>query len=97
DIRQAARDSFLRGGADALIVTGPGTGFAADPGRLEAVRAAVPEAPLWLGSGLTPENAGRYAPLCDAAIAGTWLHEGADLTAPLDVERVRRLVGAFGG
>ncbi|MFH1468561.1 MAG: BtpA/SgcQ family protein, partial [Pseudomonadota bacterium] len=46
DIRQAARDSFLRGGADALIVTGPGTGFAADPGRLEAVRAAVPEAPL---------------------------------------------------
>jgi len=97
DVGQAARDAYRRAGADVLIVTGAGTGIEADPARLTAVRAAVPEAPLWLGSGLTPANAACYSPLCDAAIAGTWLHRDADLAAPLCPDRVRRLVEAFLG
>lgn len=96
-IEQAARDAYHRGGADMLIVTGAGTGLAADPARLEAARQAVPAAPLWLGSGLTPANAARYRPHCDAAIVGTWLHRDAQLDQPLEVERVKRVVEAFGG
>jgi len=95
-IQQAARDVYHRGGADMLIVTGAGTGLAADPARLQAARQAVPEAPLWLGSGLTPENAALYRPHCDAAIVGTYLHRDGCLDEPLDVERVREVVGAFG-
>jgi membrane complex biogenesis BtpA family protein len=96
-IEQAARDTFHRGGADVLIVTGAGTGLATDPQRLAQARQAVPTAPLWLGSGLTPDNAARYRPHCDAAIVGTWLHRDADLTQPLEAARVRRVVEAFGG
>jgi membrane complex biogenesis BtpA family protein len=97
DIQQAARDTFHRGGADVLIVTGAGTGLAADPQRLASARQAVPGAPLWLGSGLTPDNAAAYRPHCDAAIVGTWLHRDADLSQPLEAARVRRVVEAFGG
>jgi membrane complex biogenesis BtpA family protein len=95
-IEQAARDGFHRGGADVLIITGAGTGLPADPARLEAVRAAVPEAPVWLGSGLNPDNAALYRPHCHAAIVGTWLHRQAQLHQPLELERVQRVVEAFG-
>jgi uncharacterized protein len=95
-IEQAARDAYHRAGADMLIVTGAGTGLAADPARLEAARQAVPSAPLWLGSGLTPANAALYRPHCDAAIVGTWLHRDAQLHLPLQPDRVRRVVDAFG-
>ena len=95
-IQQAARDAYHRAGADTLIVTGAGTGLAADPARLQAARLAVPEAPLWLGSGLTPDNASLYRPHCDAAIVGTYLHRDGRLDQPLEVGRVRAVVGAFG-
>ncbi len=94
-VEQAARDAFHRAGADMLIASGAGTGLPTDPARLAAVRQAVPTAPLWLGSGLTPDNAARYRPHCDAAIVGTWLHCDADLRQPLDVARVREVVAAF--
>ncbi len=93
--RQAARDTWQRGGADALIVTGPGTGLVADPARLRAVRAAVPQAPLWLGSGLTPANAEHYRLHCDAAIVGSFLHRDGQLHAPIDPQRVADVVQAF--
>jgi len=96
-LEQVAHDSFHRAGADALVVSGSGTGQPADPARLDAVRSAVPEAAIWLGSGLTPDNADLYRGRCDAAIVGTDLHRDRDLAAPLELERVRRVVGAFSG
>ena len=97
DIAQVAHDTFHRGGADVLIVTGVATGAEASPDRLQAVRTAVPGAPLWLGSGLTPSNATRYRHLVDAAIVGTWLHHDGNLDAPLDPERARAVVNAWNG
>ena len=61
------------------------------------VRHAVPDAPLWLGSGLTLENLGRYRALCDAFIVGTALHDSNDLLAPLDQGRVAAFVSALAG
>jgi len=97
DLTQVARDTWHRGCADALIITGSGTGRPTDPSDLVTVRDAVPECVLWLGSGLTPERARVVRRLMDGAIVGTWLHQDADLAAPLDVERVRRIVGALQG
>ncbi|MCB9680751.1 MAG: BtpA/SgcQ family protein [Alphaproteobacteria bacterium] len=86
-----AHDTWARGGADALIVTGTGTGRPTRPDDVATVRRAVPEAPIWLGSGLTPERADAVRDLVDGAIVGTWLHEDADLARPLDPARVRAL------
>ncbi len=92
-----ARDTWARGRADALILSGSGTGQPTCPDDLVRVRAAVPQAPLWIGSGLNPDTVPQLGPLADAAIVGTALHEGEKLDRPLDPERVRRMVELFGG
>jgi hypothetical protein len=90
-LEDVARDAWHRGRADALIVTGSGTGHPTNPDDLRRVRAAVPDARLWLGSGMTPSRCPELAPLLDGAIVGTWFHEDSDLTRPLSADRVRDL------
>ncbi len=92
-----ARDLIDRGGADALIVTGPATGAPADPDRLSAVRRAAADRPVLVGSGATPETIARILADADGAIVGTSLKEGGDPRAPVDVRRVRALVKAARG
>jgi uncharacterized protein len=96
-LEDVARDTWHRGRADALIITGSGTGRPTSADDLRRTRAAVPAAPLWIGSGLTAATIPTLGPLCDAAIVGTTLHEGERLDRPLDPERVRQVVELFGG
>ncbi|MGZ8732309.1 MAG: BtpA/SgcQ family protein [Thermoanaerobaculia bacterium] len=85
----SAKDLRLRGLADAIIVTGSETGAAADPSRLRELRALV-DAPLLVGSGLTAENAARFAD-ADGAIVGTSIKTGDRV----DVAKVEAVVRAF--
>lgn len=94
-LEQAAQDTFRRGGAQVLIVSGSGTGQPTDPERLRRVREAVPEAPVWVGSGATLATARALAQVSTGAIVGTALHHGGQLSAPLDPARVRALVEAL--
>jgi hypothetical protein len=80
-----------RGLADAVIVTGAATGQPVDRDELLAVRRAV-AAPVFIGSGLTPENAEELWPLADGAIVGTWWKRAGVIDRPVDVARVARLV-----
>jgi membrane complex biogenesis BtpA family protein len=97
DVGSVAADTYRRGGADVLIVTGEGTGRPADPARAEAVRRAVPEAPLWIGSGVTLDTLPSWRALAQGAIVGTALHRDGRITEPLDVERVRTFAAALSG
>jgi membrane complex biogenesis BtpA family protein len=94
DEMQSARDLRHRALADAIVISGIETGAPADPGRLRRLRAILPDVPLLVGSGLTAENAGAYGD-ADAAIAGTSIKRGGDVDAPVDRDRVARLVAAF--
>jgi len=89
DPMQSAKDLRLRGLADALIVTGAETGASADPARLRALREAV-DAPLLVGSGLTPANASEFDD-ADGAIVGTSIQRDGVVDASL----VSALVRAF--
>jgi membrane complex biogenesis BtpA family protein len=91
DPADAARDLAHRSGADGLILTGKATGAPVDTALLDTVRAAVGTFPVWIGSGLTPQNAGELWPRCDGAIVGTWLKRGGDVREPVDPDRVRQL------
>ncbi|HEX9162637.1 MAG TPA: BtpA/SgcQ family protein [Thermoanaerobaculia bacterium] len=93
DVVGSARDLRLRGCADAIIVTGPETGAAADPDRLHILREAL-DAPLIIGSGLDESNAASFAD-ADGAIVGTALKRGGDVEAEVDQSRVERIVRAF--
>lgn len=91
----AARDTFERGLADALIVSGAGTGLAADVGDLERVRRACPQAKILLGSGVTAENARDYLAAADGFIVGTSLKVRGRVTNPVDPKRAAALARVF--
>ncbi|GAB4153748.1 MAG: BtpA/SgcQ family protein [Planctomycetota bacterium] len=95
DPAEAAKDLAERSGADGLILTGSRTGEGVDPETLKIVRAAVAGFPIWIGSGLRPENAGDLWPLCDGAIVGTFFEKAPG--GPVDggkVAALRRLCPA---
>jgi predicted TIM-barrel enzyme len=46
-----------------------------------------------VGSGTTPDNIAAVRAVAQGAIVGTYLHERGQIGAPLDPERVRRMVG----
>ena len=94
DLGAAAQDAWHRGLADALVVTGSRTGASTELDDLERVRAAVPDARVLVGSGLTAANAERLLASADGAIVGSALMEGGRAGSPIDPERARALVEA---
>jgi len=95
-IEDAARDTAERGLVDALIVSGAGTGLAADLGDLERVRCTVPAARILLGSGVTLANVRDYLPAADGFIVGSSLKVGGRVSNPVDSKRVAALARAVG-
>ncbi len=87
----AALDTFQRGLADALILSGVATGSPPDLEALGAVRKALPNAPLLIGSGLDERNARKLLAHVDGAIVGTALKHGGQVGERVDVERVRHM------
>ncbi len=90
-LEEAARDA-ARNGPDALIVTGGATGASADPRDVQ-VAAAASGLPVFVGSGVRPENLARYAH-AHGFIVGTALKAGGEVTGPVDAGKVRSLVAA---
>ena len=93
-LAQEAADNVRRGAADALLVSGPATGAAADPADLEMVAALDLKVPLLLGSGLSADNLATYAGPARGAVVGTALKAHGRVENPVDRERARALVGA---
>jgi membrane complex biogenesis BtpA family protein len=93
-IEAAARDAFLRGAADALIVSGTATGVATDIDDVRRVRHALPDAPIWIGSGVSAGNVGGLLEVADGVIVGSAFQQGGRAGAEVVTEQVRRLVDA---
>jgi membrane complex biogenesis BtpA family protein len=63
-------------GADGLIVTGGFTGSPTEPADVDNVK-AVASVPVWVGSGVEPQQLGRLFESADALIVGSWIkHDG---------------------
>ena len=96
DLGLIARETAYRGLADGLIVTGPVTGLPAESDDVAAVRQAVPDRLLLVGSGVDATNAAQILTHADGAIVGTSLKEDGVITNPVDLGRVRAVAAAFG-
>jgi hypothetical protein len=94
-IEDAARDTVERGLADALIVSGAGTGLAADVADVERVRRTAPAAKVLLGSGVTVANVRDFLPVADGFIVGSSLKLGGKLSNNVDPKRVAALARAI--
>lgn len=88
----AAKDAFLRGKAQRLIITGAATGASIDWNDLIVLREHLPAAELWIGSGMNPRLLDKALEFANGAIVGTFFHENSDLSKPLSLERVQEMV-----
>jgi predicted TIM-barrel enzyme len=75
-------------------VTGRETGEPPEPERVRAVKAAVPEAPVFVASGVTEGNVADYAE-ADGFIVGTSVKRLGIIANEVDPARVARLVKAY--
>ena len=91
-IEQAARDTAYRGLADALIVTGSGTGEPTEMEDVVRTKEAVPDIPLLVGSGVHEGNVAKLLSMVDGVIVGTSLKQDGVTTNPVDEKRIARLM-----
>lgn len=94
EIGQVAKDTVRRAMADGIIVSGVATGSAPVLDELKAVRQAVPETPLFVGSGTSKENVAALVGIADGVIVASSLKRQGILENPVDVDRTRALVEA---
>lgn len=89
-----AMDTWERGGADALIISGVATGKPTALDDVLAARKGAPDAPLLIGSGMELNNLATLLPAIDGAIIGTSFKEGGKVEQPVSLSRVREFVQA---
>ncbi len=94
-ITDAARDTVERGLADALIVSGAGTGLATELADVETVRRTCPATKILLGSGVSLDNVRDFLPLADGFIVASSLKLNGRLSNPVDPKRVAALARAI--
>ncbi|MGC2240578.1 MAG: BtpA/SgcQ family protein, partial [Acidimicrobiia bacterium] len=93
DLRQAASDLDVRGLADAVLVSGSGTGREPSTDDLRTVRAAVDkDKPVILASGASPENLAGFIEMADGVIVGSYLKFEGDAGRPVDPARAIRFI-----
>ncbi len=96
-LETAARDTWHRGLADGLILTGTETGSRLDPGMVERVRTALPpETRIWVGSGATPDTVADLLEMADGIIVGSALQEGGRAGGGVEARRVRDFMAPLG-
>ncbi len=90
-IEQEAKDAWHRGLADALIVSGSGTGTPTSLEDLKRVYFAVPDAPLIIGSGVNESTSSDLLGLASAWVVGTALKRDGNVNAEVDLNRVKAI------
>jgi membrane complex biogenesis BtpA family protein len=93
---EACEETWRRGRADALILSGRKTGSARDADDFARVRERI-AAPLLCGSGLDLENGRAILEHTDGAIVGTALKREGRVGEPVELERVKRMAELFKG
>lgn len=88
-----AHETWERGGANGLIISGAGTGRMTELHDVEAAQQGAPQAPILIGSGVTKDNLHQYmSASVNGFIVGTYFKRDGKIENPVDVDRVRELV-----
>ena len=91
----ATRDLSERSGADAIIVSGSGTGAETALEDLTSV-ADTTHLPVYVGSGVTADSVAKLLTIADGAIVGTATKPGGNAAAPVDLDLAAAMVAAAG-
>lgn len=91
-ISDEVEDTVRRGLADAVIVSGAGTGKETDPDKVRSVARAANPAPVFLGSGVTAKNIAQYRDAAKGFIVGTSFKKDGLVSEAVDVKRVKEFM-----
>jgi len=92
NMESVALDTWERGGADALIVSGSATGKPTDEAEVRRARRGAPDAPILIGSGIDANNVHYLMEVADGAIVGTSFKVDGQIENPVDLARVQTLI-----
>jgi len=87
-------DLIERALADAIVVSGAGTGKATDPDKVRRVKKFAGDTPVFIGSGVTSETIKDFG-AADGFIVGTSLKKDGAAANPVELERVKALMKAI--
>jgi len=96
-LEQAAEELAGRGGADAVVASGPATGKPPTVEHLEATKTAIGDVPLYVGSGTDVATAATFLAAADGLIVGSATKPGGAIAAPVDPALARAIVEAASG
>jgi membrane complex biogenesis BtpA family protein len=88
-------DTIRRGLADAVIVSGAGTGKTTTPEKVAAVKSFAGNVPVFVGSGVSAGTVASY-PSADGFIVGTAFKKDGNPANPVEADRVKMLRKALG-
>lgn len=91
-LKDEVDDLLERALADAIIVSGAGTGKPTDPQKLALVKQFAGDVPVLVGSGANIESMNDLLVHADGLIVGTWFKKGGIASGPVDPGRVRALM-----
>ena len=82
-----------RAGADAVIVSGTGTGRPTDPGHAAEVKRYAGDTPVLIGSGADAGSIPQLKPACDGFIVGSAAKPGGRIDRPVDLSLAKQIIG----
>ena len=95
DLRMMVRETFDRGLADGVIISGTATGQPTSASDVAEARSAAPDGFVLVGSGVDESNAASVLSAADGAIIGTSLKQDGIISNKLDLDRVKTMAEIF--
>jgi uncharacterized protein len=89
DIKDIARSTVFNNRPDGLCVSGLTAGVATDRGILETVKAAVPDTPVFVNTGVRLDNVAAQLAIADGAVVGTTFKYDGVFENHVDPKRVK--------
>ncbi|MBB4285906.1 BtpA/SgcQ family protein [Roseospira goensis] len=96
-IELRARSAVFSSLADAILVSGPLTGQAADQSDLRKVCETVTTVPVFANTGVNINNVGDILSLASGVVIGTHFKVDGDTWKPVDGDRVSRFMDVVNG
>jgi membrane complex biogenesis BtpA family protein len=94
-IADEVEDTIHRGLADALIVSGWGTGKPTDPKKAKAVKAAAGNTAVFVGSGVSAKTVAGLLDHADGFIVGSAFKQAGLASNPVETKRVKEFMARF--
>lgn len=91
-LKDEVEELVHRAGADAVIVSGTGTGKPTDPGHAAEVKQYAGDTPVLIGSGADAQSIPQLKDACNGFIVGSAAKPGGAIDEPVDVELAQQIL-----